>query len=517
MARTSASSELCSPAAHVLVSVEEEELSVSAVLPPREVGASPTPPAARQVVTFLAVLAAAGLAALSGLGVGNGSKLAVVLPLMVAAGAMLGVLALTRFSAFVMALLVLRASIDLGKLGGGQAGQVTAATAAVAGRGLDPTSLLGVVFLLASALWLAAQHHRRGSLPGSTLRRALLVFVVAAAISVPASVSVPISLLELLRIVAAVTMFIVLEQLIVNRTVLRQVLLAAFLSLIFPLAYTALGFLTGGPASEVKGALTRITGPFNSSNTFGRYLMVMIVFGVALFPYLERGWQVGLAALLTPSAVFLVLTYTRTAIIGTVIGLAVVGLIQSRRLLAVLLVLSIVALLLIPQFSSRFTSLADVGSGGQPSGNTLAWRIGYWTEVLPLANSNPVTGIGLGSTQLSTDEAKQPHNDFIRAYVETGLLGLGAYLAMLIALVGLGRRAVRASPPGSFDRGVAAGFLGCAVAFVAVSIAANVLSSVVLLWYLFAFAAAAAFVGRQQPIPSSDRLVETGGSSHGDR
>ena len=490
---------------------------MSAALPPGEVGASPTPPAARRVVTFVAVLAAAGMAALSGLGVGNGSKLVVVLPLMVAAGTILGLLALTRFSVFVMALLVLRASIDLSKLGGGQAGQGTAVTAAVADRGLDPTSLLGVVFLLASALWLAAQHHRRGSLPGSTLRRALLVFVAAAAISVPASVSVRASLLELLRIVAAVTMFIVLEQLIVNRVVLRQVLLAAFLSLIFPLAYTALGFLTGGPASEIKGAFTRIIGPFTSSNTFGRYLMVMIVFGVALLPYLERGWQVALAALLMPSAIFLVLTYTRTAIIGTVIGLVVVGLIQSKRLLVLVVALSIAALFLIPQFSSRFTSLADADSGGQPSGNSLAWRVGYWTEVLPLANSNPVTGIGLSSTQLSTDEAKQPHNDFIRAYVETGLLGLGAYLAVLIALIGLGGRAVRASPPGSFDRGVAAGFLGCAVAFVAVSIAANVLSSVVLLWYLFAFAAAAAFVARQRPTPSSDRLVETGGSSHGDR
>jgi putative inorganic carbon (hco3(-)) transporter len=433
---------------------------------------------------------------------------------MAAAGAMLGLLALTRFSVFVMALLVLRASVDLGKLGGGQADQ---AGTAVADRGVDPTSLLAVLFLLASALWLAAQHYRRGRLPGSTLRRALLVFVAAAAISVPASVSVRASLLQLLRIVAAVTMFIVLEQLIVNRTVLRQVVLAAFLSLVFPVAYTSLGFLTGGPASEVKGAFTRITGPFTSSNNFGRYLMVMIIFGVALYPHLERRWRLALAALLAPSAVFLLLTYTRTAIVGTVIGLVVVGLIQSKRLLVTLVALSIMTLVLVPQFSTRFTSLADVGPGGQPSGNSLAWRVGYWTEVLPLANSNPVTGIGLNSTQLITDEAKQPHNDFIRAYVETGLLGLGAYLAMLIAMVGLGGRGVQASAPGSFERGVAAGFLGCAVAFIAVSTAANVLSSVVLLWYLFAFAAAAAFVARQPSPPDTNRLVETGGSTRGDR
>src|SRR5215212_5109646 len=287
----------------------QEESSLSAVLPPGEVEAGPTPPATHKAITVVVVLAAAGLAAASGLGAGGDSKLAVVLPLAVAAGVMLGVLALTRFSVFVMAILVLRASIDLGKLGGDQAGQTITATAAVADRGMDPTSLLAVLFLLASALWLAAQHYRLGGLPGSTLRRALLVFMAAAAISVPASVSVRASVLELLRILAAVTMFIVLEQLIVNRTVLRQVLLAAFLSLVVPLAFT------------------RITGPFSSSNNFGRYLMVMIVFGVALYPHLERRWKIALAALLAPSAVFLVLTYTRTAIIGTVIGLVVVGLI----------------------------------------------------------------------------------------------------------------------------------------------------------------------------------------------
>jgi putative inorganic carbon (HCO3(-)) transporter len=484
---------------------EPEESSVAVVLPPGEAEASPTAGLASRVLTFLAVLVAAGLAAFSGLAAGNGSKLAVVLPLAAAAGLILATLGLIRFSLYVMALLVLRASIDLAKLSGIQAAE--GGGTAVTGRGLDPSSLLVFMFLLTSALWLAAQHYRQGSLPGSGLRAALLVFVAAAALSVPASVNLRGSLLELLRILAAVMMFVVLEQLIVNRTVLRRVLLAAYLSLVFPLAYTLFGFVTGGPASEIKGAFIRITGPFAQSNTFARYLMVMIVFGVALFPHLDRAWRLAMGAAVGLSSVFLLLTYTRTAIIGTALGVLVVGLVQSKRLLLGLLVLAVCAMVFVPQFSSRFTSLADVNGGEAASRDSLSWRVGYWTEVLPLANANPVTGIGLSSTQLSTDEAKQPHNDFLRAYVETGLLGLGAYLAMLLALLATGRRAVRASPPGSFDRGVAAGFLGCAVAFVAVSFAANVISNVVLLWYLFAFAAAAAFVARQQPTPNRDDVV----------
>jgi putative inorganic carbon (HCO3(-)) transporter len=100
----------------------------------------------------------------------------------------------------------------------------------------------------------------------------------------------------------------------------------------------------------------------------------------------------------------------------------------------------------------------------------------------------------LNQTKFSTTKAKQPHNDFIRAYVETGLVGLFAYVAMLVSLVLLGRRAIRRTRKGTFERGVAAGFLGCAVAFIAVSFVANVISNVVNLWYFIAFAACASAI-----------------------
>lgn len=474
------------------------------------VAAAPREGVVAKVVTLLVVLVAAVLAALSGLGATTGSKLAVILPVVVAAGVVFGLLALTRFSLYVMVVLVLRASIDLAKLSNVASAGQAAGTSATP-RALDPSSLLGIVFLLAAALWLAAQHRQRGSLPGSTLRRALLVFVAAAILSVPASANLQASAVDLLRVLAAVAMFIVLEQLITSRTILRRVLLAVYLSALFPLVYTTFGFLVGHPPSEVKNSLTRITGTFGQSNAFGRYLMLLIIFGVALYPHLGRRLRLALGGIVALSSVFLLLTYTRTAMIGAVIGLLVVGLLQSKRVLLGLVVLGICALLVVPQLSTRFTGLAATTTG---SGNSLAWRLGYWTEVLPLANSNPVTGRGLNTTPYLTEQAKQPHNDFVRVYVETGLIGLGAYLAMLVALVALGVRAIRASPR-SFDRGVAVGYLGCAVAFVAVSVASNTLSDVVILWYLFAFAAATAAI-LQHPSPGRDRLVDTGGSPRGD-
>jgi putative inorganic carbon (HCO3(-)) transporter len=490
---------------------------VSAISSPDASLGRPAPPgggALTKLVTFLAVFLAAGAAAVSGLSAGQDSRLAVVLPVATAVGVGLGILALTRFQVYVMVMLVLRASLDLAKLSGSTDTTTATTTAATTGggatRALDPASLVAVTFLLAAALWLAAQHRAQGRLPGSLLRRALLVLVVAAVLSVFGSARPATSALEVLSVLAVVAMFVVLEQMMVDRQARNRLLAAVFASTLFPLAFTALGYLVGNPRTEVKGSFLRVTGTFTQSNTFGRYLMLMVIFGFAVHPYVSRRLKLPLALILAGCSGLLLLTYTRTAIVGAAIGLAVVGLVQSKRLLAGLVVASLCALLLVPQLSGRFTGLTDlsgVGSG-EASGNTLVWRLNYWTEVLPLANANPVTGIGLAMTEHTTEAAKQPHSDFVRAYVEMGLIGLGAYLAVVIALVGLGRRAIRVSPKGSLDRAVGVGVLGCAVAFVAVSMAANVALSVVILWYLFAFAAAASAVVRERqqspPVPDQD-------------
>jgi putative inorganic carbon (hco3(-)) transporter len=328
------------------------------------------------------------------------------------------------------------------------------------------------------------------------------VLVTAGFLSTLGSSNVQASAMEMLRILSVVIMFVVLEQMMVNREAIMQFLTAAFLSTVFPLAFTAWGYVSGSPPSEVKGSLSRITGTFNASNEFGRYLMLMIIFGAALHPHLDRRLKIPLRVILALSAVFMLLTYTRTALVGALLGLVVVGLIQSPRLLRVILVVGACAFFLLPQLTARFTDLAEESPAGRGSRNTLTWRFTYWTRVLPLARSNPITGIGLGTTQYATEEGKQPHNDFLRAYVETGIIGFVAYCALLVTLLRTGYGATRAYPAGSFDRSVGVGLLGCAVAFVAVSFSANVLSNVATLWYLFAFAAAASALIRQRAMAS---------------
>jgi O-antigen ligase len=94
-----------------------------------------------------------------------------------------------------------------------------------------------------------------------------------------------------------------------------------------------------------------------------------------------------------------------------------------------------------------------------------------------------------------TDQSKAPHNDFLRAYAETGALGLLAFVVVLVALVSIARHALREAGPG-LATGVAVGFSAVLLAYVVDSVGDNLMSEVVVLWYVYAFAACAFAVGR---------------------
>jgi putative inorganic carbon (HCO3(-)) transporter len=445
-----------------------------------------------RLLIVLAALAAAGSAAFTAVAVADGRPMAAVLPIAALLGIVVAGLAFTRFAWFVLLMLAVRPMIDLFKLSGPTAGSSDGE--GEVSRAFDPSTLLAVLFLIAAGLWLAARARRDGGLRSSALSIALLLVGATCLISSLGADKPEQSLLESLRILTVVVMFVVLEQLVPDQRYARRVLLAAYLALALVVAYTVLTSLSGHPPAEVKGTFVRITGPFAQSTTFGRYLMFLLVFGVAIYRYLPRPQRVAMAVLLVPSFVFLFLTNTRSALLGVAIGLVVVMVLQrSVRMLVALCLTGVLGLLFLPAVGDRFAQLADAREvGGAPTGNTWAWRLGYWAEIVPLANRNPVTGIGPNMTQLQTDEAKKPHNDFLRAYVETGVVGLLAYLAMVVLLLHAGLRALRRAPPGTLARGVAVGNLGGIVAFISVSAASNVLSSVATLWYLVAFAAVAA-------------------------
>jgi putative inorganic carbon (hco3(-)) transporter len=441
-----------------------------------------------------------GLAVRTGMTVaGGGSKLALLVPFAVPAVMLLAGVALRRFEWFVLLLLTARASLDTTKLSAAPASVVRADGGAPPPvHGLDPAAVIAVGFILAGVMWAAWRRSVAGPAPQPLLERALCLLIAIWSVSVIGSQLPLTSLLEAIRIFAVVLMLIVLDRLLTQPAKIRPVLAAVFASAAVPLLVAAYQAITAHGRFEA-GGFSRIRATFVHPNPFALYLTFIIVMGAAIIPHVKGGARLWLAVLLAGCSVALLLTYTRTAWVCTVLGLVLIGLLEYRRLLGALFVGGLVVLLAVPSVTARFSDLTRDQRASGSAGNSLIWRFTYWTEALPLARHNPATGIGLKMVQLNTTEQKAPHNDFIRAYVETGILGFLAYLWLLLAMVRTAWAAVVRAGPG-LDRGVAVGFAACVAAFLAMSLVSNVVSQVVLLWYFFAFAASAIAVSRRSPI-----------------
>lgn len=394
-----------------------------------------------------------------------------------AGGTLLVLLALRRFELFVLAVLILRASADWFR--GPSSGGGPPPAGPVAGA-------LSLLFLLGAGLWLAGAQRAESRGP-SRLGLALLALVCACLVSVPGSMRPAASLEEVARLLSAAAMFLVVERLVTDRRALVRVLTACYASAVLPLAAGLLQAVTGG--GQLSEGILRVEGTFAHPNAFGYYLAILCVLGAALLPHLHGRARLGLVALLGLALAELVLTYSRGGWITLVVGLLVVAALQNRRLVPVLVACGLLLPVLVPSIGARLADLDDERTLRGTGGNSLVWRLDYWGENLLLVDTRPLTGIGLKMTSYVTTEQKAPHNDYVRMYVETGLVGLTAYLALLVVLLRSAYRAVARAPAG-LERGVAVGFAASAVGFVVVSVATNRITSVVELWYFLALAAA---------------------------
>ncbi|MGH3601724.1 MAG: O-antigen ligase family protein [Pseudonocardiaceae bacterium] len=457
------------------------------------------------VIGVIVVMVAAGAGVVLG---SLSSGTALMLPLVAVGGIALGTLALVRFEWFVLAVLFVRSALDSTKPSG--SGSATT-------RGLDPAAALAVLFMVVALVHFAASRRVRSlestEAPGrplprirrSPIRRPLVAFMIAGLISVIGSAKPSISLYEVLRVTAVVAMLLVLERLLTDEGRIRRVLVAAFASAVIPILYAGIQAARHGGVSI--GGFSRIQGTFDHPNPFATYLTFVIIMGVALYKHLPSRTRFPMMLLVAGCSACLLLTYTRSAWIATIAGLLIVGLFQSPRLVGTLLVLILLVAIAVPSVSHRFSDLQGSTRVSGASANSLVWRFSYWKQVASLADQTPVTGIGLKMIEERTDSAKNAHNDFLRVYVETGLLGLSAYVALLVGLARTARRALKTARPG-LHRGIAVGFSACLAAFILLSVVSNVISQVVLLWYFVVFAAAAFAVTRIDSAMGGDhRLI----------
>ncbi len=455
---------------------------------------SPRPPVAGSGMLTGALVIAALVTAGAGYGLGRASSTVVLGVALGALAAAAVAVTLVRFEVVVLGALAVRASLDI--IGSQRSGQ------------LDPASVTGFALILATLLWLTVQTmghpHRYGP-----VTKGAVAFVAASSVSVLGSVNPSTSAVEALRILTIVMMFAACDRLLADRRRVSRVLVAVYVSAFIPVLVGIHQQVTRRGRVEID-TIDRVRGTFLHPNPYAMYLAFLVIAGIALAPVVRGVARVALVAATAACAVGLVSSYARGAWIATFLGIVVVAVLRRSRGLLVVLVGSVIAIaLLVPSTVARFTELEDTRNLSGTAGNSLVWRFEYWGDVLELADANPVTGIGLDTTAEELVTGKAPHNDFLRIFVETGVVGLFGYLWFMNSLVRGAREALRATRTArAFDRAVVVAFAGCITAFVTLSIAANVVSQVAVVWYLAAFACCAnALVPRSALTPPPDEAT----------
>jgi putative inorganic carbon (hco3(-)) transporter len=417
---------------------------------------------------------------------------ALMLPLAAAAAVVFAWLVFARFELFVLTILAMRAALDaFGGLGGG----------------LGAAGAISVIFLCVGTIWLFAEPISQ-RVPVPTFVWPVAAFVGAGALSILVAKNQIGAIEDVIRFATLVVIVLVLNQLLTTERALKHLLVAVYVSLAIPALVAAYQVVTKS-GYHVSASFSRVRGTFDHPNPFSIYLTMLIVMGVALVLKVQRrSIKLLLLSAIGISGTFLLLTYTRSAWIATLAGLLVVAFYQGKRLVPIMGFAVVLVVLLVPSVAERFSDLSTETTQSGAAGNSLVWRFEYWKQALELSE-NPIVGAGLRTVQASTDVSKEPHNDFIRVYVETGLIGLSAYLWFLVSLARSARRSIR-NTRSPLEHAVAVGFAGCLAAFLLLSLVSNVISQLVILWYFLAFAVAAAAGPRLERRPMTFDQMSTG-------
>jgi polysaccharide biosynthesis protein PslJ len=376
-----------------------------------------------------------------------------------------------------------------------------------------------VVIIVIAFVWLAALLVGGRSMPklrSSPLNWAVGGFLVAAVTSILVNASQLVNLDELSLSVKKLALLLgyVLFYFLVT-SILRPSEVRAFVTLVIGLAcITAIGtiveYRTGFNVffdwgAKILGPVGLALDPQPPDDPFGRAsitgptqhglvvaLMLTIAFALCLTRLVEptqrRRWLVAVAAIIILAGAFA--TQRKSAL---VVPVAVVGAMvairprQAMRLapvgVAMALAMPIVAPGALGSIRNQlFTS--DVAQSNSTTGRTQDYA-----AVKPDVAAHPTFGRGYGS--YDPHKYRIIDNQYIGLAIETGFVGVAAYLLLLLGVVVAARPAMRSGDP---DRGPPALAAACAAVAVGVAAALFDVFAYPQVPYLFLFAAALAVV-----------------------
>lgn len=317
-----------------------------------------------------------------------------------------------------------------------------------------------------------------------------LIFLWGSA-SLAVSIAPSDTLEELLRLFGLFTLAFLAYVSVRSRTDFETLLLAFFASAILPIAWGLYQFTFSVGFADEAVALPRIFGTFSHPNVYSLYLFTLIVFGVLFFFLFASSRRKKILTLLLLAILtgMLFLTFARVAWVALFTFAFFFALWRYRPLLLPLFFIPIILFVFSDSFRGR---IADTFAARPDS--SITWRQNLWHDVTTFSRQDSQWGWGSGMDTFPIVSeslrgvrfgSNDPHNDFVKFFVEGGTVGLLVYLAFVLSLFVLLFRGYVQAPRASNLR-LAYGILG--LLFLCLELAAlsdNVWKNTPVQWLFF--------------------------------
>lgn len=193
----------------------------------------------------------------------------------------------------------------------------------------------------------------------------------------------------------------------------------------------------------------RVYSFYDNSNAFAHLLVLLIPVGFALLfgARRKRYRLIGLLSAVLGCAALL-MTYTRAAWLGLAAAAVVFVFLWKRKFLPIFVALGIAAIPLLP--ASIFNRILTIFNTDDSS---ISSRVPIYEAALRMIQRSPVTGAGLGTAavQKAIEDSNVYHGNFsfvhahntaLQIWMETGLLGVAAFIASMYHALKKGAKAV---------------------------------------------------------------------------
>jgi putative inorganic carbon (hco3(-)) transporter len=262
----------------------------------------------------------------------------------------------------------------------------------------------------------------------------------------------------------------------------------------------------------------RLSGPLGEQNRYGQVLLVLVPLAISRMRAERRVALRSLAAALAGLILAgMVLSFSRGAAVALAviaIGMVICGFVRLRHLLVTALALAVLVMAVVPEYGLRVRSLGAADTATAQDSQADAAIRGRATEnlaALATFRDHPFLGAGPGGffARYSQEQAnkldlrylgknRRAHNMYLEIAADTGIVGLVAFLAIVVAtLAQLRRVALLWDALGREDLVVLAQAFALSLLAYLVSAAFLQLSYQRYFWFLLALANATAWMLRR--------------------